>query len=230
MSDQPTPPTDESIPLAPEAENDPLTDHLARHARRLAKALQPNRKGSKEDTAARRINIQKAITARRLKDQQLKVIKEKLAAKLPITQEEEEILQKSSRRRGPNRVEAANQLVEMASKMVIKPQTVQALRLVVERTAAKHKYNPIDELIRLTKSDDLNDKEKVAIHKALMPYLIPAVAPAQTEEEATPEDQRPKIVIKNFTLPERDVRPIHESKRDGLTGPEIIVETETHGP
>jgi hypothetical protein len=169
----------------------------------------------------------KAREVLRLRKIQVDAIKEKVKLGLEITPEENAMLAVGPRKSKVTRAQAASSLMDMASKLVIKPQTVQALRLVVEQTAARHKYNPIDELIRLTKSADLGDKDKVAIHKALMPFLIPTVGPAPTEEEATPEDQRPKIIIKNFHMGEREVRPIHESKRDSLAGPEIIVEDQT---
>ena len=175
----------------------------------------------------KRKTMAKAREVLRLRKIQVDAIKEKVKLGLEITPEENAMLAVGPRKSKVTRAQAASSLMDMASKLVIKPQTVQALRLVVEQTAARHKYNPIDELIRLTKSADLGDKDKVAIHKALMPFLIPTVGPAPTEEEATPEDQRPKIIIKNFHMGEREVRPIHESKRDSLAGPEIIVEDQT---
>lgn len=210
--------------------DDTVEKHLARTKRLADQAVhQATRRKGIPRKETRQANIKKAQEALRIKQAQIKLIKEKIRNGFVVSPEEHELIAKSSTVNKVNRADAAQALVDMASKLVIKPQTVQALRLVVEQTAAKHKYNPIDELIKLTKSEDLGDKDKVAIHKALMPFLIPAVAPASSEEEATPEDQRPKIIIKNFHMGEKDARPIHETKKEELMGPEITIDAEPNG-
>lgn len=227
MSDQPAPATPSDDPASlPLPELDPLLARhlsatkkkldLAKNQRRKRLAPELSKKRSLSLAGARKVAAENH--ARRL------VIQEKIESGIPITPEEREFFEKTKRTKKPTTKEAANTLIDMASKLVMKPQTVQALRLVVEQTAARHAYNPIDELIRLSKSPDLSDKDKVAVHKALMPFLIPQVAPAQADEETTPEDQRPKIVIKQFVVDQKDARPIHETKRDQLTGPVITVE------
>ncbi len=157
---------------------------------------------------------------------QRQVIRDKVKQGLPITEEERALAFKRFNEGEPN----IFQLAPAAAELVIKPATVNALRLVVEKTAAKHLYNPVEALILLSRSPDIKDSDKVGIHKALMPFLVPVLSPVKEEAEVIPEDQRPKIVIKNFVLETQDARPIHESKRDSLKGPEIMVEAESTTP
>jgi hypothetical protein len=55
----------------------------------------------------------------------------------------------------------------------------------------------------------------VAIHKTLLPFLMPMLSPAK-EEHVEQAPQQGKVVIKNFVLPEAALGPIHQSKRDAL--------------
>jgi hypothetical protein len=196
--------------------------------RKRVEAAQAARKKrlSPELLATKKKNLAKAQEALKLKQKQVELVKEKVAKNLPITPDERALLLKSGARKKAQlvRKEAAQAMVDAAAALVIKPSTVEALRLVVEQTAARHAYNPIDELIRLSRSDALKDSDKVAIHKSLMPYLIPQAPGAKPEEAAPDPAAGPKITIKNFVVEGKPARPIHETKREEIGGPEILVE------
>ncbi len=143
--------------------------------------------------------IAKAHAAKALKKQQRDLVKEKIQMGLPITKEEEDLVNWSataSRKKNEERV------VDAAARLVIKPQHVNELRIVVERTAAKHKYNPVEALILLAAGDELEPKERAAVHKSLLPFLVPTLPPSKPTKEGTEGEGQVKVTITQFVFKE----------------------------
>lgn len=161
--------------------------------------------------AARAAGLVKAQAILKLKREAKAMVRRKVELGQPITAEEERQVRWSQAESTKHKEE---RLINEVSKLVIKPQTVEALRLVVERTAAKHSYNPIEELIKLTGPDsDLPDKEKVVIHKALLPFLVP-VMPAVKQETQADDGKRVRVTVTQFVFPGRSpaVAPFHAER------------------
>lgn len=143
--------------------------------------------------------IAKAHAAKALKKQQRDLVKEKIQMGLPITKEEEDLVNWSataSRKKNEERV------VDAAARLVIKPQHVNELRIVVERTAAKHKYNPVEALILLAAGDELEPKERAAVHKSLLPFLVPTLPPSKPTKEGSENEGQVKVTITQFVFKE----------------------------
>ena len=160
--------------------------------------------------------MKKARAARELKLTQRELVRQKVAQNLPITPEERALLSW----KGGNRQRATEeeQAHAAAAKLVIKPQSVTNLRLLVETTAAKHCYNPIEELIKMTKpgAGQVELKEQVAIHKALLPFLVPQLA---TPKAGTGDGsgEGVKVVVTQFHFPpghrtKDPSAPLHEER------------------
>lgn len=183
-------PTDEtvSLPVQPE-----LTPRQVREAR--DKALREKRCAA----------IAKGREVIRLKKAAKAVILEKLKAGIPITPEEEKMVHWTASQKPQAKKDA---IVDAAARLVIKSQSMEELRIVVEQTAARHAYNPIEELIKLTgPNSDLEDKEKVVIHKALLPFLIPQL-PAPKEKKGQDNDEnRVRVTITHFNFPTHREKP-----------------------
>lgn len=165
--------------------------------------------------AQRRKSLEKA---RRERDRQKllrEVAREKIKKGLPVTEAEVKLAGKSFgfQPKGPIKPDITD--VEPEAAMLIKPQTINALRVIVEKTAADNHYNPVQGLLNELKDPDLSAKDRVAIHKTLLPFLMPMLSPAK-EEHVEQAPQQGKVVIKNFVLPEAALGPIHQSKRNAL--------------
>lgn len=154
---------------------------------------------------------------RNLKIKQRALVREKVEAGLPISAEERELLTWTASKK---RKDKEAEILKQASALTIKPQNIEALRLVVEKTAAKHSYNPVEELIKLSVQGDLDDKDKVAIHKALMPFLVPTL-PVPKERPADNPDSGIRVVVAQFTIPDhqrvKPEKPIFEDKPPVIT-------------
>jgi gas vesicle protein len=140
------------------------------------------------------------------------IVQEKVDAGLPITEQERELL---GWRGGRIRKEdQANRVMAAAASLLIKPQSVTELRVLVEKTAAKHSYNPIEELILQTRSEEMPEKEKAAIHKALLPFLVPQLA-APKQERGDGEGGGVKVTVTQFVFPDKNPKtnaPLHTEK------------------
>lgn len=137
-------------------------------------------------------------------------MQQKVAQGIAISEEERQQLEYSGGR--VSKEAKKEKIIEAAASLVIKPQSVTALRLVVEQTAAKLKYNPIESLIDLTKGNDIKDSEKIAIHKALLPFLVPQLATPKPEKHE--ENHGVKVTITQFVFPKKDAdaKALHTEK------------------
>lgn len=143
-------------------------------------------------------------------------VREKLREGLPLTPEEAALI--TGRNAGPAaRVveEAALRKELAAAEIRVMPRSIIELRQMVEATVQTTGYNPILSLIDLAQNGDLDDKEVVAIHKALLPFIVPAITvPREAAErmmgEANCGNSGPRVVIQQFVLPpDSDHRPLH---------------------
>jgi hypothetical protein len=145
--------------------------------------------------------LAKGRETRRIKIEQRSIVQEKVARGMPITAEERVMLEYTGGR--VTKEQKKEKILEAAASLVIKPQSVHALRLVVEQTAAKMKYNPIESLIELTQDDNVKESEKIAIHKALLPFLVPQLATPKPEKEE--QNHGVKVTVTQFVFPKKDV-------------------------
>jgi len=104
------------------------------------------------------------------------------------------------------------QVMAAASKLLIKPQSITELRVLVEKVALKHSYNPVEELILLTRSDEIKEAEKISIHKALLPFLAPQLATPKAVKEGAEDGGGVKVTITQFQFPDREKKPLYEQK------------------
>lgn len=167
----------------------------------------------KEAKERRLAALKKAQESIALKRQQRALVKKKVEAGLPITEQERELLNWSSTE---SKQQREKRLIDSVAKLVITPKTVEELRLVVEQTAARYGYNPIEALIKLTgPSSDLDDEKKMNIHKALLPFLVPQVPVIKAKEGKDPDERRVKVTVTQFVFPERpqnNVTPLHKER------------------
>lgn len=126
----------------------------------------------------------------------------------PITEAERNLL----RWKGGKVKLTEDEAIAAAAKLLITPKSVAELRLLVETTAANHHYNPIEKLIELTNSDVIDPKDKVSIHKALLPFLVPQLpVPKNTGSEE--KGGQMKVVITTFAFPSAPTTvPLHQEK------------------
>jgi hypothetical protein len=157
--------------------------------------------------AGRLSGLEKAWKAKLLKKQKKAIVMEKLAAGIPISPEEQELVTWSAANSKKRREE---QIIDAAAKLVIRPQNVNELRLVVQNTAARHAYNPIEKLILLSNDDEVEKKDQIMIHKALLPFLAPQI-PSQKDNTQVEDEDRVKVTVTQFVFPAREKPdiPIH---------------------
>lgn len=163
------------------------------------------------DTKLRRqAAIKKAQEAKALKIKQKKLVEQKVEQGLPISEEERRmLLWNAGNMHNTTKEKLA---IAAAAKLVMKPQSVNELRMIVEKTAAKHSYNPIECLIQLTQSNSIEEKEKIAIHKALLPFLVPVLATPKAQSSEGGEGGV-KVVVTQFQFPARAASgPLHLEK------------------
>lgn len=164
---------------------DEVAAYFAKNDAKLKLTLSGKVKLTPAELKAQRLAaLAKGRETRRLKLAQREIVRRKVEMGSPISDEE----RRSLLWKGGNMAGKTEEALAMAavSKLMIKPQSVTELRLLVESTAAKHAYNPIEGLIKLTTSPNLKDTDVIAIHKALLPFLVPQLATpkaAPTESE-----------------------------------------------
>jgi hypothetical protein len=165
--------------------------------------------------AERLDRLARARVAAAIKRKQQSAIAEKIEQGIPITQEEREAL---GRRSKYNKVET--RIDNLASKLEIKPQNANQLRLLIERTAARYHYNPIANLIIASTNPETELKDQIAIHKALLPYMAPQLSPVkQAIEQDDMDSDKGKVSVKvvQFVFERKaDARPIHEQQAQAL--------------
>lgn len=190
-------------PRAPEIEPG---EALRRYEERMKKIEERNksRNTPAQTQDARLKGIEKAHHARMAKLRERQLVKEKVARGEEITEDERDLLiWKAGKIPKKDQERLA---VAAAAKLVIKPQTVNELRVLVEKTAARHSYNPIEALIQLTRSDEVKEVDKIGIHKALLPFLVPQLAtPKAPKEEG--EGGGVKVTIMHYQFPDQQAKP-----------------------
>lgn len=178
----------------------------ARHAADVAAKAAGLPTTHERNMANRRGNIGKAQAALKLKREARELVRQKVAAGLPITEEEREKLAWRSNVVQKSRKAQEEATLAAATKLLISPSNVKDLRALVEKVANKHHYNPLEELIIMTQVDPTTGQyripadERAQIHKSLLPYLTPQLKVAPAKEEA-PQDHGVKVSIKSFVLP-----------------------------
>lgn len=156
--------------------------HLELQDAKRAELVQEQKVKTKK---ARQAAMAKATAAKKLKVQQRELVRKKVEQGLPITEQEREMLGWKAGGQTRSKEERQRELIAQAAKLMIKPSSVTELRMLVETTAAKNNYNPIESLIHLTNDPTVKETDKIAIHKALLPFLVPQLAtPKATNEKA----------------------------------------------
>ncbi len=159
---------------------------------------------------SRQENVKKAHEAIKRKKAQRALVQEKLNLGMPITEDEQALLTSRLNIKSKDRQAQEEATIAKASRLLIKPSSVNELRALVDRLASKHQYNPLEELILMTKPKKQADgtytyqipaKDRQDIHKSLLPYLTPQLKVAPVREE-DPEHAGVKVVITSFTFPE----------------------------
>lgn len=208
-------PIKENCPETHESDRRRLTGEEAlkrweERAQNHAKRPKKLRRSSAEVQAIREANAQRARAVLMLKREERDLVREKVKKGMPITEEERKKLHWRS-----NRSERTEQSIdEMASKLEIKPSTANQLRLVIEKTAARHKYNPIEGLILAINDPDVEMKDKIAIHKALLPYLAPQLSPLKQKEEDPTGSGKVSVRVTQFVFQSKKPEaPIHEQAK-----------------
>lgn len=195
--------------MVQEVPADPLAEHIKKMDERHAETREAaKREKAKILLAQRRLVIKKAQEVRKTMIAHREIVKKKVQLNQPITEEERKLLiWKAGNRQG----KTPEQLAEAAAaRLQIKPASVSSLRLLVETTAAKHHYNPIEKLIQLTADSGVKQTDKIAIHKALLPFLCPVLATPKSTEQAS---EGIKVVVTQFQFPDqRSNGPLHQAK------------------
>lgn len=203
----------------PKAEED-LKKYEVNRRRREARA--PFQKTKEEVAKIRMESILKARAAMAQKMEHKKIVQQKVKANMPITEDERELLAwVPGRKKKETEADRERDTIAAASKLLIKPTHVTELRVLVERTAAKYAYNPIEELIQLTRPVRQEDgtmkhqvtaDDRISIHKSLLPFLVPQLSVPKTLPAEDPNKQGMKVVITEFVFPEElKTQKIHEA-------------------
>lgn len=181
---------------------------LRRHEAKMAERMAAIKAApTKADRKAQQLAAAaKARAASALKRQQREAIRKKVELGLPITEEENELLNFRTNVKHTDPARQREQTLAAASRLVVKTGDVKTLRGLVEKVAEKHKYNPLEQLIMMTLPDaegrySLPADERAAIHKSLLPYLTPQLKVAPLKEPE-PEAAGTKVTIKQFVFPE----------------------------
>jgi hypothetical protein len=174
----------------------------------------------------RQANMAKARLAMDEKKRHKAIVAEKVAAGMPITEGERDLIAWKPGRKNEAKHDSAKaerETIAAASKLLLKPQNIAELRHLVEHTARKHHYNPLEALICQAIGKDvrggdlppeliLAEKDKMAIHKTLLPFLVPQLPP-QKPTDAGAQSGGIKVVVARFsfdTSGKRPDKPIHE--------------------
>lgn len=194
----------------------------AREARLLTKRGTP-RMTKEARLAKMRANAEVGRQVIKEKLARRKLVEEKVRLGMPITDEERDLLSYKSNASGPSRLEREKQTLAAASQLLLRPTNVNDLRALIEKTAAKYHYNPVEALIKMLQPEETEVAgvktvkyqvpavDRIGIHKTLLPFLAPQlkVAPAR---EADPEKAGVKVTVTMFEFPEEraSARPVHE--------------------
>lgn len=108
----------------------------------------------------RKAQLAKAHAALKVKKASRDAVRAKVARGEPLSREEHEMIYWTAAR---TKEQAKRMALDAVAKLVIKPKTIQELRLVVENTAARHAYNPIEELIKMSQElgSDLESRQEM---------------------------------------------------------------------
>lgn len=197
----------------------PPEEALRRHEEKMAKIIADAKaRPSKEEVRQRlRDNAARARAASAVKMKQREAIREKVKLGLPIT-EEEALLLNFRQNVKQKKADQERETLEQASRLIVKNGDVKTLRGLVEKVAEKHKYNPLEELIKMTQPGPdgqykLPADERAQIHKSLLPYLTPQLKVAPLKEPE-PEAAGTKVTIKQFVFPEeKTLNKIYDAPR-----------------
>ena len=205
---EPVPPvsvTNEKLPIITEES----------HVRRTSGQKIRHNREKKDPQIMARMRAQAVVMQahRAAKQKKKDLVREKVRLGMPISEEERNLLTWGSKKVGSN---TDNDIIAAASKLLMQPTHIKELRILVERTAAKYAYNPIEELIRLTQpvkgetKHQIPADERISIHKALLPFLVPVLSVPKTAPEV-PESGGTRVVITQYTFPAvESSTPIHE--------------------
>lgn len=195
--------------------NHPQEVVTAEYDRKKAERLERLREARRSKKPAAEIRADKMARlakAREVLNEKKKfkaLVMEKVEKGMPITDTEREILEWSpGKAPAPTRQQQEALTIAKAAKLLIQPKHVTELRVLVERTADKFSYNPIEKLIMEAESTD-DEELRVSIHKALLPFLVPVLqVPRQKAEE--PGGGGVKVTITQFQFADEKKGPLHQ--------------------
>tara|TARA_R110000787_G_scaffold4561_5_gene17264 strand:- start:6532 stop:7416 length:885 start_codon:yes stop_codon:yes gene_type:complete len=197
-----------------------------------AEAIQPGgpekleRRKKKEATALRqKAAVEKMQIGAAKKRREMAIIRAKMDEGILLTSQEVGVLNIHGNKHDKMRVQ--NQTADT----IIGTKDVKELRAIVEQTAAKYMYNPIEELIRTSLHLDrkgkpmgedmprIDAKEKMNIDKALLPYLVAQVPPQKAQDSGSSSESKGVQVFINqiefdgpINRPLAGVEPLHLEK------------------
>lgn len=184
-----------------------MTPEQERAALAEGKALEKVRAEAKAESLRQRLAM--AREARALKFRERQLIREKMASGMPITPEEAAKLVVPGKNGTKAQERRRRELLNaVAPTLVIKPRSINELRLLIEDTAQKRGYNPVEALIDICEEKDedgkfvLDAKERINIHRTLLPFLMPQIAPAKPDQvDKGSDDGQLKIKVVQMTFP-----------------------------
>lgn len=142
----------------------------------------------REETARKKDRMAKMHAGTAKKRREVEIIRAKIKEEILLTQQEVDVIQLHGNKK--DKLYIKNHTAET----IIATKDVKELRAIVEQTAAKYMYNPIEELIRTSLHLDkrgkpageevprIDVKEKMNIDKALLPYLVAQVPPQKAQD------------------------------------------------
>lgn len=183
---------------------------------RLLESPENRRKRLAAEKERKRQHMIKVRQAIQIKMAQRRAAQAKVDAGMKITPEEQEaLLWKQGKK--PDPVRREKDLIAATAHLLLKPRNTNELRMLVEKVALEQSYNPMEELIKLTKPKKNEDGSvsypvdadtRVQIHKALMPFLIPQLSAAKVQDSSEKETGI-KVTVTSFVFPEdKEVGPI----------------------
>jgi len=175
--------------------------------------------------AAKKERMAKMHEGTRKKRREVEIIRAKMKENILLTQQEVDVITLHGNKR--DKLQIKNQTAET----IIGTKDVKELRAIVEQTAAKYMYNPIEELIRTSLHLDkkgkpmgedmprIDAKEKMNIDKALLPYLVAQVPPQKAQDSGSNSESKGVQVFINqiefdgpINRPLAGVEPLHMEK------------------
>lgn len=191
------------------------SDYDRRKREREERLKQP-RKTKEEITKEKVERLRLAREKLREKIRQKEIVEEKVRANMPITEDERQLLEWSpGKAPAKSRAEQEALTIAKAAKLVLQPKHVTELRMLVEKTAEKFSYNPIEELILCAQTTE-DEELKVGIHKALLPFLVPQLQVPKPKPE-TGDEGGVKVTITQFVFKDDDKKPLHQQSPTMVT-------------